>query len=407
MSQAELKATFEELGYPGVLKFRAGLKKRGIEGVSYTKAKEFVDTYSQRQVLAKENKYNGKIISSQLNGRWAADFISYVSQPAGEFKHILAVQDIFSRMIYTEATKSVQAEETVAAFKRILAKASEPPIELNTDRGGEFGAEVFQKMLKEKKILFRVAEAKNDIATLDRAIATLKATLTRLVVTPGNGNWADELQRATKAHNKNAHTHLKGGSPVDVEDDEVLQFDLQEQAGKDYDTQTKVTQKREKEALANPTYRTTATSTLKGLKERSFKPRYEGEIKTLSRIEGRNAVDTEGNRTVLSRIKTVPANSTAVDVGNQTGDARLIESRTKATMKLRDRIAGILPDTGTNLANVTKLSTAEEKRMLKEQKISTRQFLELHNIFREKDKRFYNHRNFKPMIRLKKGKGKS
>ena len=396
MSQAQLKATFEELGYPGVLKFRAGLRKKGIEGVSYTKAKQFVETYSQRQVLAKENKYTGKIVADQINGRWAADLISYVSQPAGAFTHVLAVQDIFSRMLYTEAIKSAQTEETIAAFKRILAKASEPPIELNTDKGSEFNSAEFQKMLATKKILFRVSESRNDIATLDRAIATLKATLTRFVVTPGNGNWAAMLQRATKAHNKNAHTHLDGAAPVDVEDDEAKQFELQEQAARDHDTQTKITKKKEAEAVANPTYRTKAPSALIGLKGRSFKPRFEGEVKTLSRIEGRHAIDTQGNKTVLSRIRTIPANSTPVNVGVQTGDARLIGTRTNATYNLRDRIAGILPPEGTTLGNITQLLTAEEKTMLKAQKLSTKQFLQLHNIFKEKDKRFYNTRNFQP-----------
>ena len=216
------------------------IKKQGLD-ITFSAAARFVAKYSQRQVLAREPDYGGKVTASQLNGRWAADLISYVAQPAGEFTHILVVQDIFSRMIYTEALKSAKTQETIEAFGRIAGRANAYPIELNTDKGSEFASGEFQAMLKRFGIIYRQKEGLQDISTVDRAIATLKKTLTKIEITPGTGNWAQELQRATKAHNKNGHGHLDGGSPEDIKGDPEKQFDLQQQAARDRDTQTEVT----------------------------------------------------------------------------------------------------------------------------------------------------------------------
>ena len=140
------------------------------------------------------------------------------------------------------------------------------------------------------------------------------------------------------------------------------------------------------------------TSALKGLKERSFKPRYEAGIQTLSHIEGRYAIDTQGKESLVRRIKTVPVNSNAVTYGQRTqkGDARLIDTRKKETIALRDRIAAILPPAGMILGSITKLLTPEEKAMLKALKLETKEFLMLHDIFKAQGNKFYNQTNFNP-----------
>ncbi len=170
-------------------------------------------------------------------------------------------------------------------------------------------------------------------------------------------------------------------------------------AARDRDHQTKVTTKLEKKLTANPTYRTVTTSALKGLKERSFKPRFEAGIQTLDRIEGRHVIDTTGKKSLLSRIQTVPATSTQVTYKEQTqqGDTRLIVARRAATIALRDRIAALMPPTGMSLQTITKKLTPEEKVLLKAQKLETREFLELHEIFGIENSKFHNKRTYKPV----------
>jgi hypothetical protein len=206
------------------------------------------------------------------------------------------------------------------------------------------------------------------------------------------------LQRATKAHNKNSHGHLDGGSPEDVKGDPEKQFDLQQQAARDRDTQTEVTEKLEAKVRANPTYRTVTTSSLKGLQERSFKPRFEAGIQTLDRIEGRHAIDKDGKKSLVSRIQTVPANSTTVVYKERTqqGDARLVTNRKAATQGLRDRMAAMLPPEGMALQTFTKELTVEEKALLKELKLKPKEFAELHDIFVKRTNRIYNRTTFDP-----------
>ena len=280
---ATLRALFVKLGFPGLLKFRAAAEKAGLNAPLRT-LKRIVAESSQRQVLAKEPKYGGKIVADAMHGRWAADLISYVAQPAaGGFTHVLVVQDIFSRKIWTRALKSAQTAENTAAFLTILREARDDaddvdplvddtgrkvPFELNTDKGSEFTGNEFQTMLANEAIKFRQKEGLNDLSTIDRAIQTVKASITKLEITPGAGDWADVLQKATDAHNQNTHTHLQGGAPADVEGDKEKQFELQGQAARDRDKQTNVTKKMVKDIVRNPTYRTVTTSALKGLKER-------------------------------------------------------------------------------------------------------------------------------------------
>jgi len=422
---ATLRALFVKRGFPGLLKFRAAAEKINLEP-SLKTLRKIVDGSSQRQVLVQEPKYRGKIIADSLNSRWAADLISYVSQPTEDgFTHVLVVQDIFSRMIWTRALKSAQTAETTAAFLTILevarddAKDARPlagngaaatiPFELNTDKGSEFTGKEFQDMLVDRGIKFREKESLNDLSTVDRAIQTLKKTLTKLEISPTLGNWAEELQNATKAHNQSVHTHLQGGTPEDVADDKEKQFELQGMAAKARDYQTEVTKKLEKKLTANPTYRTVTTSALKGLKERSFKPRFEAGIQKLDRIEGRYAIDTQGKKSMVSRVLPVPAASTAIRYRDQTqqGDTRLIATRRTATTALRDRIAALMPPTGMSLQTITKKLTPEDKVLLKAQKLETRTFLELHDIFGEAISQiFHNKRNFNPVKIEKREKNK-
>ena len=86
---------------------------------------EFVQSRSERQILAPKPKYEGNIVATYENERWAADLISYVSRPAKledkTYTHILLVQDIFSRFLYARPLVSVS--ETTKAFEEILSES--------------------------------------------------------------------------------------------------------------------------------------------------------------------------------------------------------------------------------------------------------------------------------------------
>ena len=138
MAEDELVALYDSLSFPSPIKFRRAVLKGGGE-ITIKAATEFVSTFSERQVTAPRQAYRGKIVSSQLDARWAADLISYVAQEAKfegqNYTHVLVVQDIFSRKLWSRALKNAKATEVVKEFKEILNFSKRKPLEINTDRG--------------------------------------------------------------------------------------------------------------------------------------------------------------------------------------------------------------------------------------------------------------------------------
>ena len=121
MNAEEIERLYATLSYPTTAKFKAALEKRGVK-LKTEEVQAITSKFGQRQVLAPEQKYAGRIVSPDLHARWAADLISYVAQPAVSseqtYRYVLIVQDIFSRKIWTDALQS--KDETTPAFERIL-----------------------------------------------------------------------------------------------------------------------------------------------------------------------------------------------------------------------------------------------------------------------------------------------
>eukprot|EP00973_Karenia_brevis_P004331 593221-Karenia_brevis.AAC.1 len=102
------------------------------------------------------------------------------SKPGGKGEdHILFVMDIFTRRVWARAIKGSTAVTVANAFESILEEAGSKPTQLNTDAGGEFSSN-FPKMLERRGINHRVKltpDSRNDIATLDSAMGTIKHAL--------------------------------------------------------------------------------------------------------------------------------------------------------------------------------------------------------------------------------------
>ena len=97
--------------------------------------------------------YTGHITSPKIDERWVADLLSFESRPVNRpdklYRHVLLVQDSFSRLLWGIAL-SVKGE-TRAAFESILDQGRKPQ-QLNTDKGSEFTGRDFQAMLSRRVI---------------------------------------------------------------------------------------------------------------------------------------------------------------------------------------------------------------------------------------------------------------
>ena len=143
----QLLEIYDEFNYPGTQAFLRELRKRGIPAREKD-VRDFVQAQPEQQILAAGPTYRGKVYASTMDSRWAADLIDYTSQPVGKTTHVLIVQDIFSRFIWTAAVAGTS--ETTQAFQKIL-DAGRVPRELNTDRGAEWTNAAFQDLCKQKK----------------------------------------------------------------------------------------------------------------------------------------------------------------------------------------------------------------------------------------------------------------
>ena len=136
-----IQNVFDELNRPGIERLKQALRSRGIP-YKDQEVQSLVRGSDQKQIFAPRQRYEGKITSPSLNGRWAADLIYFPAQPSPPYTHILVVQDIFSRKLYARVLRGTTPQDTAAAFRNIVATSARPK-ELSTDAGAEFNLAPF------------------------------------------------------------------------------------------------------------------------------------------------------------------------------------------------------------------------------------------------------------------------
>jgi hypothetical protein len=376
-----LRRLYKELNYPSTEVFYKALKRRGIPARKRD-VEEFVQSRAERQILAPPPKFKGHVVSEDLNARWAADLISFVSRPATfkgrEYRYILLVQDIFSRLIYARPLSRV--DQTTTAFEEILDEAGTTPLRVTFDTGPEFG-KTWKAMLARRGIEPDIKEPadKQAIATLDRAIATLKRALTRRVAAGGD-NWASELENAVKGMNSSSHSALDGEEPKDVATNEDLQFSLKKAAAAAENGELiEARQKALEKAGAYRVHEPPAG----GLKARADKPIWSEEIHYVKDFPSPGVVrDTEDRTTLTKLTRPVPSDSSeVVELPRYAtrGSAQVDTARKRALAPYADRLKTIAREGSTlsAAAAAMKRGVAGFREELKRQKASFRQFVEL------------------------------
>ena len=96
-----VKRLFEYLNQPSDARPKTALRARGIPFTNEQVA-SIVKGSASRQIFAPRQRFVGKVISTAPNARWTADMVVLTSTPSkGGQKYILAVQDIWSRKLFT------------------------------------------------------------------------------------------------------------------------------------------------------------------------------------------------------------------------------------------------------------------------------------------------------------------
>ena len=100
---------FEELNRPSAARLKTALRARGI-AYDPKVVDAVVSRSTEKQQQAPAYKYTGKIVSTDVNARWAIDIINLTSRPSKGYRYIVVAQDIFTRRLFAKASRSVSPE---------------------------------------------------------------------------------------------------------------------------------------------------------------------------------------------------------------------------------------------------------------------------------------------------------
>ena len=147
----DIAAVAEQLNFPGLNALKKELRKRGIQ-FDPKEVERFVASDATRQPQRGKYDFGGKIVSNGLHKRWFLDLIDFTATPSdggkrvglnpteAQHRYILCAQDVFSRMLWTEALKNKRPETVLSAFRSIMDRAKVRPESIQTDGGAEWGA---------------------------------------------------------------------------------------------------------------------------------------------------------------------------------------------------------------------------------------------------------------------------
>ena len=349
----QLKELAKDLGYPGVEKLWRAVERRKLL-VTRSQVANFVRAQGQKQVFAPRPRYEGRIVATKVNDRWAADLIDYTARPSqssiasqAPFQYILIVQDLFSRKMRAVALREKTTQTVQQAFEHLVRSGTGVPRQLDTDNGLEFRG-LFEQYLEEEDIEHVVADSRNKNArgALDAAIRSLKQQLSRIQVAEDRRDWASLLPRAVAAYNDSVHSGLIGHVPDDVSDDEDLQFNLKQKAAHDLQHNEALIEKRGARLQKLGAFRNELGHQPRGF-ERSFKPRYDDEVHKVSKVIGGRVYSETGQGFPTRHVLAVPESSTAVNTeGLRGGSEQTDRLRFQILEPYKQRIATFLGDLG-------------------------------------------------------------
>ena len=221
-----MQQIYDDAGRPGAQAFRFAVRRAGLQ-LSDAEARAFVSRQSAGQVFQGRIPSDGKIVGGgREDQRWQLDLIDFskrISKLNRQSKYVLIAVDLYNRQAFTQIMPQKTARATLEAFRKLIRKNDgEMPKEITVDLGLEYA--MLEKEITDTGGVLRRknVQAINTLAVVDRAIAKIKTILSSYSLT----NWAESLQRATRAYNNRSHSYLMCSAPDDVKGSPELQYEL-------------------------------------------------------------------------------------------------------------------------------------------------------------------------------------
>ena len=333
---------YRELRLPSAAKLQQVLRKEGIQ-LPLQGIKDIVDGIGARQIFRPPIQFPGHVTASRLEDRWAADVISFMSNPVtteeGTFTDVLVIQDIFSRFLNAYAMQSKR--EVPDKMEYLLKLEERIPRELNTDRGTEFTSARFQAVVQKYGIKHVFKVGHNDLATVDRAIGVLKTKLAIISAEDGT-NWLEELQPTVKAMNRLGNKGLLDNAPYDVDDNDELRFRLRQLNAEMAHENAQLAERRRAKLEDKQGFRTLMVNMGVHTTRRAGQPNWSSDVKQVASALGGKVYDTEGREYDTRLVMPVPLDSSAVQAVFGGGNKVRDEKRREATGEFRRDLAKLL-----------------------------------------------------------------
>jgi transposase InsO family protein len=293
---ADLRELYEELGYPSAQKLFVAARRQGLD-VTKAQAEAVTKSSGVAQINAPGPKFQGKIAAGAPQARWQADLIDFTAMRGvrGE-RYVLVVMDVFSRKLWGRELESKTSDEVADEFDQIVDEAGEKPEELTTDQGLEFTGAPFQTAMEQWEITHVTKRATNDMATLDRAIQTLKGMIFKDIERRGDADWADRVRAVIRNYNRRPSGALMNASPQDVwhrdakpPKDPVTSFRLLAQEGLKMRENDQLVRRRAEALEEAGGFRVALPKN-----ERGFRPKWSSEIRKVQDVEYGRVRDEQG-----------------------------------------------------------------------------------------------------------------
>ena len=131
-----------------------------------------------------------------------------------QYRHILTLIDVFSKMAFAVPLKSKQAPEAVRGLKEIFK--SYRPLMIQTDRGGEFQNRLVKSFLEKTGVKLYFAYNRDIKASVvERFNRTLKSRMFKYFTSKGTRRYVDVLNQLIEGYNHSYHRSIRM-RPIEV-----------------------------------------------------------------------------------------------------------------------------------------------------------------------------------------------
>lgn len=140
---------------------------------------------------------------------WELDLMQLTSikEHNDGYCYLLVVIDVISKFAFVEPLREKTASSVATAFKKILDRAKQRPLTVQSDKGKEFTGAAFQALLKKYDVKFRTARNPDiKAAVVERLNRTLRERLWRYFTRKNTKRYLDIVQDLVYAYNHTVHS---------------------------------------------------------------------------------------------------------------------------------------------------------------------------------------------------------